>query len=263
MYRKTNTMTVETTTKYNAPALDKGLDIIEYLSAEGIPLSQAEIAQGINKTPSEIYRMLVCLEERGYLIRGSNAGKYRLSLKMYTLSHRHTPFDELKRVAHYPMHGLSETTRQSCHLSIMNNDQLLIVAQMRSPNAVSLSIEEGTHFPLSLTTSGRVFLSMFDAKKRIEILERDIHYKNWTSKEKEDFLTSVEIVKKDGYRHALSKMTSGITDFAVPIGLENSDLKAVLAVSVFTSSLDNEIKNEQILEALKVAQTEINKLIGG
>lgn len=256
-------MAEDTATKYNAPALDKGLDILEYLSSEGIPLSQAEIAQGINKTPSEIYRMLVCLEERGYLLRGSNAGKYRLSLKMYSLSHRHTPFDELKRVAYYPMHNLSEKTRQSCHLSIINNDQLLIVAQMRSPNAVSLSIEEGTHFPLSLTTSGRVFLSMFDEDKRIDILSRDAHYKKWSQKQKDEFLSSLEQVKIDGYRFAKSKMTSGITDFAVPIGLDDSDLKAVLAVSVFSSSLDEEISTEQIILELKTAQSEINKLIGG
>ncbi|MGM8362039.1 IclR family transcriptional regulator [Flavobacterium sp. ARAG 55.4] len=256
-------MTDDSATKYNAPALDKGLDILEYLSQEGIPLSQAEIAQGINRTPSEIYRMLVCLEERGYLTRGSNAGKYRLSLKMYSLSHRHTPFDELKRVSHYPMQNLSEKTRQSSHLSIINNDQLLIIAQTRSPNAVSLSIEEGTHFPLTLTTSGRVFLSMFNEKEKNDFLNRDVHYKKFSYKEKEEFLSSIEKIKKDGYRSAKSKITSGITDFAVPIGLEESELKAVLAVSVFTSSLDEEIKMEQIIEALKVTQAEINKLIGG
>jgi DNA-binding IclR family transcriptional regulator len=256
-------MAEETTTKYNAPALDKGLDILEYLSSEGIPLSQAEIAFGINKTPSEIYRMLVCLEERGYIIRGTNAGKYRLSLKMYSLSHRHTPFDELKRVSHYPMHSLSEKTRQSCHLSIINNDQLLVISQMRSPNAVSLSIQEGTHFPLSLTTSGRVFLSLFDPEKRDDILSRDIHYNNWSQKAKDDLLKSIEKVKIDGFRYAKSKITSGITDFAVPIGLDDSDLKAVLAVTVFTSSLDGEISSEQILEELKNTQTEINNLIGG
>ncbi|MGA9638191.1 IclR family transcriptional regulator [Flavobacterium sp.] len=249
-------------TKYNTPALDKGLDIIEYLSAEGIPLTQAEIAHGINKTPSEIYRMLVCLEERGYIIRGSNAGKYRLSLKMYSLSHRHTPFDELKRVAHYPMQSLSETTRQSCHLSIINNDKLLIISQMRSPNAVSLSIEEGTHFPLSMTGSGRVLLSMFSEDVRKEILSRDEHFKKWSKQEQLNLLESIKQVKVDGFRHSDSKLTSGVTDIAVPIGLDDSDLRAVLAVSVFTSSLQNELNIESILKAMKNTQQEINELIG-
>ena len=256
-------MTENKPTKYNAPALDKGLDILEYLSKEGVPLSQADIAHGINRTPSEIYRMLVCLEERGYIIRGSNAGKYRLSLKMYSMSHTHTPFDELKRVSRYPMQSLSEITRQSCHLSIVNNDQLLIISQMRSPSAVSLSIEEGTHFPLSMTTSGRVLLSMFSEDVRKDMLSRDVHYKKWNKLEQMNLLKSIEQVKADGYRYSESKLTSGVTDLAVPIGLKDSELKAVLAVSVFTSSLKEELNIETILNALLKTQKEINKLIGG
>ena len=255
-------MTTATNNKYNAPALDKGLDIIEFLSKEGVPLTQLEIAQGIQRTPSEIYRMLVCLEERGYLIRGSNAGKYRLSLKMYNLSHTHTPFDELKRVSHYPMQSLSEITRQSCHLSIMDKDQLLIIAQMRSPNAVSLSIEEGTHFPISKTTSGRVMLSLYSDEKIKEILTRDAFFPKWSKKEQTAFLASIEQTKTDGYRWSHSTMTSGITDIAVAIGLPETNFTAVLAVSVFSSSLESELKIEKIVQELKNTQLEINNLIG-
>lgn len=247
--------------KYNAPALNKGLDIIEYLSKEGIPQSQAEIAQGINRTPSEIYRMLVCLEERGYILRGVNAGKYRLSLKMYSLSHTHTPFDELKRVARYPMQELSEKTRQSCHLSIINNDQLLVISQIRSPNAVSLSIEEGTHFPLSMTTSGMTLLSMLSQENRETILSRDAHYKKWKKEQKEELYEAITTIGKTGYRYAMSKLTSGVTDIAIPIGLKDSELSAVLAISVFSSSLENELNIKDILNDLKNTQQEINKLI--
>ncbi|WP_298368298.1 IclR family transcriptional regulator [uncultured Lutibacter sp.] len=250
-------------TKYNAPALDKGLDIIELLSQEGIPLSQAEIAQGINKTPSEIYRMLVCLEERGYLIRGANAGKYRLSLKMYSLSHRHTPFDELKRVAYYPMQALSEKIKESCHLSIIDNNQLLIIGQMRSPSAVSLSIEEGTHFPLSKTTSGKVLLSMYSDKRRLDILSRDEFYTTWSKTKQTELLNNVAQAQKDGYFFSNSKLTSGVTDIAVPIGENDSELSAVLAISVFTSNLEEHKNLDSILKQLKSTQQEINQFICG
>lgn len=248
--------------KYNAPALDKGLDIIEYLSNEGVPQSQVEIAQGIERTPSEIYRMLVCLEERGYLIRESNSGKYRLSLKMYSLSHRHTPFDELKRVARIPMQELSESTRQSCHLSIINNNQLLVIYQTRSPSAVSLSIEEGTHFPLSMTTSGKVLLSMFSEKEAETILSKDKYYGSWDDEKKKEELNSIKEISKQGYRSAKSNLTGGVTDIAVPIGVKGSKLNAVLAVSLFSSSLEEHINVSQIVDELKKAQNIINKLIG-
>lgn len=249
--------------KYNAPALDKGLDIIEYLSNEGVPLSQAEIAQGIDKTPSEIYRMLVCLEERGYLIRESNAGKYRLSLKMYSLSHRHTPFDELKRVAHYPMQELSEITRQSCHLSIMNNNQLLVIFQTRSPSAVSLSIEEGTHFPLSMTTSGKVLLSMYSEEEILAILSKDKYYSQWDKTKKKKLLNSINAINELGYLSAKSKLTGGVTDIAIPIGLKGSGLTAVLAVSVFSSNFNKNLEIIKVIEELKKTQLKINQLIGG
>jgi len=55
--------------RYRAPALDKGLEILEYLSGQRMPLTQLEIADGLQRSSGEIYRMLLCLEERGYLAR--------------------------------------------------------------------------------------------------------------------------------------------------------------------------------------------------
>ena len=40
--------------KYRAPALDKGLDILELLAATEESLSQAEIAKALDRSPNEI-----------------------------------------------------------------------------------------------------------------------------------------------------------------------------------------------------------------
>ncbi|HET8830326.1 MAG TPA: helix-turn-helix domain-containing protein, partial [Pelobium sp.] len=88
-------METEPKTKYQAPALEKGLDILEYLSSQSVPVSQTEIAGNLNKSSNEIYRMLVCLEDRGYIIRDQVSSKYKLSLKLYHLSHQHSVVDEL------------------------------------------------------------------------------------------------------------------------------------------------------------------------
>ncbi|GAA3617815.1 IclR family transcriptional regulator [Flavivirga amylovorans] len=250
------------TTSYAAPALDRGLDILEYLSLEGVPLTQLEIAQGINKKSSEIYRMLMRLEERGYIIRGSNAGKYRLSLKMYELSHRHTPFYELKRAAHYPMQLLAEKVRESCHLSIMHKNQLLVISQASSPNPVSLSIEEGRHFPLSMTISGKVLLSCFSSETIKNILARDMHYKKWSKAQKEVINKEINEAKEKGYLFAESELTGGVTDIAIPIGSKGSEVSSVLGVSVFSSNLEKKKNLEDIINALKDTQKKINSLIG-
>ena len=55
--------------KYRAPALDKGLDIIELLASTDDTLSQAEIAKSLDRSPNEIYRMLDRLVRRAYVRR--------------------------------------------------------------------------------------------------------------------------------------------------------------------------------------------------
>jgi hypothetical protein len=40
--------------RYRAPALDKGLDILELLAGEEEGLSQAEIAKALGRTPNEL-----------------------------------------------------------------------------------------------------------------------------------------------------------------------------------------------------------------
>src|ERR1017187_6650898 len=67
--------------RYRAPALDKGLEILEYLAGQRMPLTQLEMADGLGRSSGEIYRMLLCLEERGYLAREAESGKFRLTLR--------------------------------------------------------------------------------------------------------------------------------------------------------------------------------------
>lgn len=52
---------------YRAPALEKGLDILELMAGVPEGLGQAEIARRLGRSVGEIFRMLACLVERGYL----------------------------------------------------------------------------------------------------------------------------------------------------------------------------------------------------
>ena len=55
--------------RYRAPALDKGLDILELLSEQPQVLTRAEIVKAMGRSPSEIYRMLERLVARHYVAR--------------------------------------------------------------------------------------------------------------------------------------------------------------------------------------------------
>src|ERR1700693_3395812 len=81
--------------RYTAPALEKGLDILELLASVSEALTHSEIASRLGRTISEVFRMLVCLEERGYISRTGPAERYQITLKLFEIAHRHHPLQRL------------------------------------------------------------------------------------------------------------------------------------------------------------------------
>src|ERR1700761_2221029 len=63
------------TDRYRAPALDKGLDILELLAEQKDGLTRAEITKLLGRNASEMYRMLERLVARQYV--GRSAGGRR------------------------------------------------------------------------------------------------------------------------------------------------------------------------------------------
>ncbi|SIT02239.1 transcriptional regulator, IclR family [Zobellia uliginosa] len=242
--------------KYKAPALEKGLDILEYLSERGIPQTQTQIAHGLDKSPNEIYRMLACLEDRKYIDKTST-GQYALSMKMYQLSHRHSPVKGLVRSAKRHMDDLAHKTNQSCHLSILHYGDLLVIAQSESPGAVSLSIKVGSLFPLLQTSSGKVLVAFEKEQKRNHILETSDYYNKQDKNFKEHFSADIDTIQKNGYHLTSSELTVGVTDIAVPIMGMGNEVLCVLAISSLnpiTRKQDNNI----LIEELRKTAVKIN-----
>jgi DNA-binding IclR family transcriptional regulator len=144
---------------YLAPALEKGLDILELLSARRVALNQAEIARALDRTGSEVFRMLVVLERRGYIVKDSS-GRYGLTLRLLEMAHGHGGLEKLLAVAEEPMRRLAEELGESCHLGVLRNGRLLVVARSLSPSALRLSVEVGATFAIEETTSGRLLAAL-------------------------------------------------------------------------------------------------------
>ncbi len=217
--------------RYSAPALDKGLDILEFLAGERLPLSQLEVSQGLGRTSGEIYRMLMCLEERGYVIRDGESGKFRLTLKLYELGHKQNPTMLLRHAAHLPMESLAEETGHACHLSAQYGRSLLVLIERMPPRQICLAVGEGTVLPLIQTSSGKVLLSRMGAAEASKLLEDDPLYAAMSEAKRTTFSRELEKIRKAGELMTRSSQSKGVTDFAVPVGVERTDTFAILAVS--------------------------------
>jgi DNA-binding IclR family transcriptional regulator len=151
---------------YSAPALEKGLEIIEHLARQPVPVSLSDIARALGRTSSEIFRMLALLEQRGYVRRTSESGRYVLSLRLYLLGRAHNPLGHLLSAAQFPMHSLTERTQEPCHLAIVRDGRLHLIARAEAPKPIRLTIDTGAAFDVGSSSSGRLIAAMLDDTER-------------------------------------------------------------------------------------------------
>lgn len=158
---------------YAVPALDKALDILELLAERADGMTQLEIAQAVERSPSQIFRVLGTLERRGYLYRDRQSGLYVLSLRLFDLAHRQEPLRGLTAAALGPMRRLAEAVGQSCNLSVPDGEQLRIVAQAESPAEFGFRVRAGALFPMETTATGAVLSAFASADAPGDDIRRD------------------------------------------------------------------------------------------
>lgn len=200
--------------RYRAPALDKGLDILELLAATEEGLSQAEIAKSLARTPNEIYRMLDRLVKRGYVLR-SSGDRYELSLKMFELAHARPPIQRLVSQSLPVMRRFARAADQACHLVIHDRNVLVVAAQVESPSYWGVSIRVGSRISLVNTGSGHVFLAYASPEERRLMLEEQGD--GTTEKLLPSLSKRLEQVRAQGFESMPSAQTRGVTNLSVPI----------------------------------------------
>ncbi|WP_209326918.1 IclR family transcriptional regulator [Pseudoalteromonas sp. PA2MD11] len=254
-------MNTKVKNKYAVPALDKGLDILEYLANKGSACSQSEIATGLDRSANEIYRVLVGLESRGYLIRDEFSGRYSLSLKLYNLSRSISPIDQVRQCAIPYMEDLVVSVGQSCYLTMLYQSQAMTVVQARSHSAMHLSIAEGSLFTLSKSTAGQLLLANSNEHVRSMLIEHDKNYSKLKSKDLSKFHQELNDIAEQGQLVQGNPIISGVTDFSVPIGKPNAKLIAALSISSFDAALTSRVNTHAMIEELKSTATKITSLL--
>ena len=226
---------------YNAPALDKGLDIIELLAVSAQGLTQAQIASHLRKSVNEIYRMLNTLKLRNYLEFDPFTDNYKLSYKLLNLAASFNPTKSLLEKANPIMREISTIIKQSIHLSIYTAGKLLVIAQYDSDSLFNYHVAVGSNFDLLETSSGRVILTFQSENERKRRLVRrktflsleknsNLPAKTLKKLEKKFTKQTIHKIKKEGCEVVKSLQIVGITNISYPI-FDNSGY-AIAALTI-------------------------------
>jgi DNA-binding IclR family transcriptional regulator len=200
--------------KYRAPALSKGLDILELLASEAIGQTQAEIAKTLGRTTSEIFRMLMVLRKRGYVSLNDEDDRYSLTTKLFEIAHRHPPIRRLTSIAGEAMQRLANRINQSMHLAILHSGKVLVIAQVDCSDNNITAVRLGAQIPLYDTSSGRVLAAWMDPEALALLLDAA---GPGSEGRQTAFVADLAAVQSLGYAQNPSFTIAGVTNISAPI----------------------------------------------
>src|SRR5215467_3780035 len=93
--------------RYRAPALEKGLDILELMAQRGAPMTLSQISVALDRSVSELFRMVQALEYKGYIETSASGDGYTLTNKLFALGMAQAPTKTLVEAALPVMRELS------------------------------------------------------------------------------------------------------------------------------------------------------------
>jgi DNA-binding IclR family transcriptional regulator len=201
---------------YSAPALEKGLEIIELLADAAEPLSTRVIAEQLGRSKGEIFRMVYVLVERGYLVRSSATDELSLSNRLFELGMRTPRSRQLMEVAVPAMEHLSDATGQSAHLVVMNRGETVVIATAVGGADINFTLRLGYRRPALDATSGQIIVAFQDRARRAQLIKDSLslsHAKIDTA----ELTAQLDAIADRGYLIAESHDVVGVTDIGVPI----------------------------------------------
>jgi len=245
--------------RYSAPALEKGLDILELLSLRDEGLTQRQLAEQLGRTVGEIYRMLACLVDRGYVTLEKPGDRYFLGTKLFELAHRHPPAQRLLDVALPHLREVARELAQSCHLVVPHHGKGVVIAQEDCPGSLSFAVRMGTPVAPTESASGRVLLAFRDERERADLIAGDAA----ATKRLEELGDDLARIREQGFCEMVSTRVRGIVDTSYPIMDRAGHAVAALTVpSVERLDIEPAFDRDAVRATLAAAARAVSLEIG-
>jgi len=226
-----------------APALDRGIDVIELMASSPNPLSFSEIQDALPIPRASLARILNILHNRGLIDKIHENGHYRLGMKLLFLGNSIQDKISLRSVAFPFMQHLAQLTRDTVELSTLDQDQVVLLDQIEGLGDVRLYSRVGAAYPyFHVTAVGKLYLAYMNPIKRRNNLKK-IGLPAVTEKS----ITDIEILERElvavlqnGYACENQELRKGVCRVVAPIFDHTSKLAGGIGVAAPVFRMDSE-----------------------
>jgi len=245
-------------------SLERGLDILEVVEAEGTDIGVREIARRLELSPTIVQRMVSSLARRGYVDKNADTARYRLGYRARALGANGgsgadyivTARRELERLARD--HGLNG------FVSVLHGGRAVYLLAVQAEAPVAIKVAPGSEMPLPSTAAGKVLLaaqSDADARKLLgqgKLAAITSH----TLTDPAAVVASLAKVRKQGLATVSEENIRGVLSVGVPIRDRGGKLLAALSVA-FPKYLDAGLTLQSVTPLVLAAAQRVSRAVRG
>jgi DNA-binding IclR family transcriptional regulator len=219
-------------TRYNIRVLDRAIRVL-FLLSDAKPRTLNEISEEILLSPSTTFRLLSTLNYYRFVKRDERSGHYRLGLACLTLARGFQDSNDLRTVALPELEVLRDITKETVHLAILDNMEVIYIEKLPGLHAIGLmSSRVGGRSPVHCTGLGKMFLANLKSDQVLSYVEQHglPKFTDTTITDPQELIEHLKQIRSQGYAFDRGEHESDVRCVAAPIF--NSEGQAIAALSV-------------------------------
>jgi len=227
-------------------------------------LTLSELTKKLNISKSTIFRILLNLEDEGFVSRKQHTNKYYIGKKIFELSQNITQESDIRKIALPFMRELSYLVDESVSLHVIYDEYSACIEKIESTQRVTYKIELGRPIPLFAGAAGKAILA-FLSKEKIKYI---INHTNFTKFAKNTIsnpaklLKELEKIRKEGYATSFEELVCDGASVATAIFDKNKKVIASLNIATIVSRLKEKEKITFHASLLKEFSKKISSRLG-
>lgn len=215
-----------------------------------------EIARELSYPGSSVHRLMMSLEEAGYVYKNSVTNKYALGIELFLLGNRVKIVDLLEERAAAYINELAERLNESVHISIVQNDKAMVVLSATSKWQVSVLPDVGQSRRIYVPAVGRCLLAYNSGRCYDQFSQKGedlIAYNENTITDREEIDRILQEIRKNGYAIDYEEVEKGLICVGAPLFSGKDFCVAAMSCSVPKNRFEGreEIIRDAVLETAR------------
>jgi len=222
--------------RYRVQVLDRAVHILDCFGFDHKELSVSEIGSRTRLHKSTTHRILMALEYNQLIKQNPETGKYHLGIKLFKLGNQAVRQFDLRESCRPFLMQLMDKTKETVHLAILDDDQVLYLDKVEGPHALRMPSRVGRHITTHCTSLGKAMLSCLDDLdvKRVMQNQPFKAFTPNTMKNADLLLADLRAIRRRGYSIDDEEIEIGLRCVGAPI--YDHTTKMVGAISVAAPS---------------------------